>query len=59
MFTTGDLVFGLTTRKASRDFSMLLLTFVTSAGGFAFAGGGSSPSSDAFVVCAFGVGQGA
>ena len=56
MFTTDDLVFRLTTREASRDFSMLLLTFVTSAGGFAFAGGGSSPSSDAFVVCAFGVG---
>lgn len=37
MFTTGDFVFRLTTREASRDLSVLLLTFVTSARGLALA----------------------
>ena len=37
IFTTDDLVFRLTTVEAGWDLSMLLLTLVTSAGGFAFA----------------------
>jgi hypothetical protein len=49
----------LATGEAGWDFTMLLLTFVTSTGSFAFAGGGTASSSNAFVVCALGVGESA
>lgn len=47
----------LTTIKRSGDLSMLLLTLVTSSGGFTLTGGRTTTSSDALVVGALGIGE--
>lgn len=47
----------LTTIKRSGDFSMLLLTLVTSSRRFTLSGGRSSTSSDALVVGALRIGE--
>jgi hypothetical protein len=54
-----DNLLRLSTIEPSRDFSVLLLTFVTTSGCFSLSGGRTTTSSDPLVVCARVVGQGA